>query len=128
MTLTIYSSYFGGLARIPRDLTPVSIARGAPKWFTGRVYLPLAPTWAMLKMTRPDYDRAYDALLAGLDPDQVAKDLGDGAVLLCWERPNIEACHRRRVAEFLEDALRLVVPEWGFPRTPPRPTRRCRRS
>jgi hypothetical protein len=113
--MKLYTSYFGGLATLPSGLTPVCIARGRPRWFKGRSYTPLAPTWAMLKMTRAEFDRAFDAILARLDPEQVAADLGDGAVMLCWEKPH-ERCHRRRCAEWIEAALGIEVPEFGFDR------------
>jgi hypothetical protein len=69
----------------------------------------------MLKLKRPDYDRAFAAQLAGLDPQAVYDLLGENAVLLCWEAPG-EGCHRRIVAEWLEAALVTEVPEFGFPR------------
>jgi hypothetical protein len=41
--------------------------------------------------------------------------LGENAVLLCWEKP-WDACHRCLVAEWLEAALGLEIPEHGFDR------------
>ena len=37
-------------------------------------------------------------MLPALDPRQLYEELGDGAVLLCYESPNVW-CHRRAVAE-----------------------------
>jgi hypothetical protein len=53
--------------------------------------------------------------LDSLDPKQVAEDLGLDAVLLCSESFNIR-CHRRLVAEWLEEKLGTVVPELGYER------------
>jgi len=114
----MFTSYFANLKKIAAehtDLEPVAISVGIPKWFKGRRELRLAPTWAMLKMSSEDYDRHFATILAGLDPAQLAHDLGDRAVLLCWERPG-EPCHRRDVAEWLEQALAIVVPELGIDR------------
>jgi hypothetical protein len=42
-------------------------------------------------------------------------DLGLDAILLCWESFNVR-CHRRLVAEWLEDKLGIIVPELGHER------------
>jgi hypothetical protein len=111
----VYTSYFGNLTKIPAGLRPLGIARGKPKFFTGPSELRLAPSWAMLKMTRPEYDARFAALLAGLEPRELYDALGEDAVLLCWEKPG-EGCHRRLVAEWFEASLAVVVPELGVPR------------
>jgi hypothetical protein len=111
----LFTSFFGNLANIPADLRPVGIARGTPRWYKGASDKRLAPTWAMLKMSRPDYDAAMVAILDRLDPRELYESLGANAVLLCWEKPNLW-CHRRLVAERLEQALGIEVPELGLPR------------
>lgn len=111
----MYTSYFGSLKKLPANLTPVSIALGNPKWYTGRREPRLAPTKAMLRMPREEYDRHYEQILGRLDPKEVFEALGERAVLLCWEAANVW-CHRRRVAEWLEDNLGIVVVEYGFRR------------
>jgi len=110
----IYTSSFGNLKNL-LHLNPVGIARGIPKWYRGRNDRRLAPSWGMLKMSKRDYDRLMFAILEQLAPEQIADDLGDRAVMLCWEPPGIR-CHRRLVAEWLESALDIVVPEVGFDR------------
>lgn len=97
------------LARRP-DLEPVAISVGIPVWYKGRRELRLAPTRKMLTMPAAKYDPLFAAILAKLDPAQLAHDLGDNAVLLCWEKPG-ERCHRRLVADWFEQHLGLVVPE-----------------
>ncbi len=94
------------------SIKPVSIARYAPRWYSGRRYLALAPTRQMLKMGEDDYRVAYQEILERLDPRKVYEDLGPDAVLLCWEKPG-EFCHRRLVAEWLEIHLGIKVPEVG---------------
>ena len=112
----MFTSYFANVKKLPPDLVPVSIARGSPRWFTGQQELRLAPTRAMLKMQKPDYDAAFAEILAKLDPAEIYETLGENAVLLCWEKPG-EACHRRFVAEWLEAALGVEIPEYGFNRS-----------
>ena len=109
----ITTSYFGNLKAIPSGLEPISIARGAPRNYKGRRFYDLAPTWAMLKLPRSEYDRQYDAILDRLNAHEVVEQLGESAVLLCWEKPGFW-CHRRRVAEWLELELEITVPELGF--------------
>lgn len=48
-------------------------------------------------------------MLSKLNPMQVASDL-DGCILLCHEKDS-KHCHRRIVAEWLESALGIKVPE-----------------
>lgn len=118
--MQLFTSNFARLKRIVAPCRPVSIAVGPPRWYRGEAELRLAPTRDMLEMSPEDYDRHYDAILATLDPADVARTLGDGAVMLCWESPNVR-CHRRRVAEWLEAALGIEVPEYGFARVESRP-------
>lgn len=111
----MFTSCYARLKQLPPELVPVSISRGRPRWFKGRVLELLAPTWAMLKMSCEEYDRHFDAILRDLDPNKIAEQLGENAVMLCWEAPNIK-CHRRRVAEWLEESLGIEVTEVGFTR------------
>jgi hypothetical protein len=102
-----------------KDPQAVAISRGKPWWFRGRSYDVLAPTPAMLAAVkegtdgaRAAFDAAFGAQLAQIDPAKVVADLGDGAIMLCWESFNIR-CHRRLVAEWLEQALGIEIPEVG---------------
>jgi len=52
---------------------------------------------------------------SSLDAKQVAEELGPNAILLCWESFNVR-CHRRLVAERLEEKLGIVGPELGHER------------
>jgi hypothetical protein len=97
----------------------VSISRSQPRGWTGRVYEPLAPSWRLLAAAKSgaidedEYTRRYRAeILSKLDPGQVFNDLGEDAVLLCWENSGA-FCHRRLVAEWFEEKLGVPVPEVG---------------
>jgi hypothetical protein len=113
----MWTSYFGNLDNIPPDLRPVAISVGLPRFgrYKGDREPRLAPTRAMLQMSRADYDRAFVAILDRLNPRELYESLGANAVLLCFEKPNIW-CHRRLVAERLEQALGIFVPELGLER------------
>jgi hypothetical protein len=112
----VFTCNFARLKSLPPELEPVSIARFPARWYgSRRRYIALAPKANMLKMTQAEYDPLFEAILSGLDPAKVYADLGENAVMLCWESPHT-VCHRRRVAEWLEQALGLVIPEFGFAR------------
>lgn len=121
----MFTSNFSNVKKLPPELNPISIARGNPTWFNGQCYMALAPTWEMIKrMTWSQYNQSYNNILSRLDPKKVFEELGDNAVLLCWEKiPGKTPCHRRLVAEWLENALNIEIPEWGLTRakTPPYP-------
>src|SRR6266516_2234438 len=80
----------------------VAISQGVPRFYRGKRYMPLAPPRSLLKAKDPElFDREYRKQLDGPD-----------AILLCWESFNVR-CHRRLVAEWLEEKLGIVVPELG---------------
>jgi hypothetical protein len=100
----------------------VSISNGVPNFYRGPQYKKVAPRWNMLKMPREEYDYEFGLILEKLDPEEVYRDLtylgGEDPILLCWEKPN-QWCHRRRVAEWLENSLpgSIIITEYGFERT-----------
>lgn len=108
------------------DLRAVSIAR-YPPWrgalaFKGKRYPALAPSVGLLKAWRANpreifqaeyTQRFYQETLSLLSPGLVYQELGEEAILLCWEAPG-EFCHRRLVASWLEEALGISIPERGF--------------
>ena len=101
----------------------ISIARFGHRGRKGhrgyRRYPALAPRQDMLKMRYEEYRPLYFAMLEQLEAAEVVDDLTRLAgehepVLLCWERPPLTAsnwCHRRMVAEWLEQQLGMSVPE-----------------
>lgn len=115
-----------------RHALAVAISRGVPVWFRGRHYDPLKPPRSMLRLSGAAFARVYtDQVLSKLDPHRVVEELGDGAVLLCWEAPG-RSCHRRLVAAWLTRSTGHPVPEWRYKgvsattRTPARrPRGRC---
>lgn len=98
----------------------VSIAGRSPDWFYGREYKKLAPKWwffanyANSEQTEEDQDiyvEAYiDEVLSKLDPQEVYDDLGEDAILLCWESSE-KFCHRHVVAWWLEQELGIKIEE-----------------
>lgn len=104
------TSYFS--SKLWHGKNAVAISRGIPEWYKGRVYKALAPSWDLVRINdTEEYTRRYrNEVLNRLDPKKVYKDLGDDAILLCWEKPG-DFCHRRIVAEWLENELGIIVPE-----------------
>jgi DNA polymerase I-like protein with 3'-5' exonuclease and polymerase domains len=106
----MHTSYF---AKYRNGPNAVSIAFITPPGFTGRIYKKLAPPgWLLRHKDNPEqYEHAYwFEVLDLLDPTEVYKELGPDAVLLCWEGPD-KFCHRRLVAEWLENSLKITVKE-----------------
>jgi hypothetical protein len=98
-------------AKSAKHRDAVAISRGVPRFYKGRRYLALAPPRWLLKAKDPElFDQEYRKQLDALDARQVAEELGPNAILLCWESFNVR-CHRRLVAEWLEEKLGIVVPE-----------------
>lgn len=95
----------------------VSIAGRAPVWYRGREYKKLAPKFWFFNQYKKDgnqieYIRHYKReVLDVLDPQEVFDELGEDAVLLCWE-PYGEFCHRRCAAEWFQTELGILVPEY----------------
>ena len=93
----------------------VNIAVKPPPYFVGMYYPDLYPQWDFLEQYKIDgdeqkYTRAYyDLVLNRLDPEKVYKGL-KGFTLLCWEKPGM-FCHRRIVAQWIQDNLGIEVPE-----------------
>lgn len=116
------TSYFAAIRKM-KDVDPdrlVSIARWKPFWFDGPEALGLAPHPELLRayksrnIDQAEYTRIFqmqlDALFDGAEG--VVRDLGEDAILLCYERPG-DFCHRRLVAAWIERETGLVVPEWS---------------
>ena len=96
----------------------VSIAGKSPEWYFGAEYKKLAPKFWFFEKYKRDGDKEfyteqyYKEVLDKLDPEEVYNDLGQNAVILCWEKPG-EFCHRHIVAEWLANALDIEVKEIG---------------
>lgn len=107
------TSYYSKNANHPNA---VSIAGKAPDWYKGREYKKLAPKYWFFKKYKEDgdaefYEEAYyDEVLDQLDAQKVLDELGEDAVLLCWESSE-KFCHRHLVANWLEDELGITIEE-----------------
>lgn len=114
--MKIYTSYFAQTKKLATlDIVPIGIARYAPKWFSGDSYKHIAPTSKMFKMTYREYVKAFNTILAGLDPKEVVNDLrrlsgGKDIALLCYEKPD-DFCHRHLVGKWLKDSLGIEIVE-----------------
>jgi hypothetical protein len=103
-------------ARSGKHPDAVAISQGIPRFYKVKRYLPLAPPRSLLNAKDPElFDREYRKQLESLDAKQVAEELGPDTILLCWESFNVR-CHRRLLAEWLEEKLGIVVPELGHER------------
>ena len=101
----------------PRDRKLVSIALWPPRAYRGRLYPLLSPSRVMLNEDEATYREAYQKILDRLAPRKVYQELGEDAVLLCWEKPG-EFCHRRLVAEWFERELGVEVLEYEKKKEP----------
>lgn len=88
----------------------IAISLIVPRGWTGKRYQSLAPSPLLLNLWKSgcleeeDYIEIYkDEVLSHLKPEQVLADLGDGAVLLCWEITGF--CHRHLVIKWLSGEL-----------------------
>lgn len=96
----------------------VSISLSSPQWFKGRQYKKLAPPWNLLSgykagtISEEEYIRIYNKqVLDKLDPNKVYEELGENAVLMCWEKSS-DFCHRHLAAKWLEDNLNIKIEEY----------------
>jgi len=100
----IYTGYFARLKQYKQaGLTPVSIARFKPRWYSGLTYLKLAPTPDMLKMPDEQYRKKFNLILSKLDPVSVVEELKTKSQ---GQPEKLDSfCHRRTVAEWLNKYL-----------------------
>lgn len=94
----------------------VCIALRQPSFFKGKHYPKLAPKQWFLRKYKRDKDEKFYAeqyckeVLEKLDPKEVYEELGEDAVLLCWEGKT-KFCHRHIVAKWLNQHLGIEVTE-----------------
>ena len=107
----IYTSYFGKLKKLPKDIVPISICGKTPDWYKGIQYRVLAPKWDFFKVWKENHDNDYyircfkTQVLDQLNPESVVNRLytlseGKDIVLLCYEKP-LDFCHRHLVSAWL---------------------------
>jgi len=99
-----------------KDHNAVSIAAKAPDFYKGPFYKALAPSWSIFSEWKQTGNnnlyvkRYHEEILAKLSAEKVWQDLGDDAILLCWEAPG-KFCHRKLVANWLLMELGVEVTE-----------------
>lgn len=103
------TSYFANVKKVYGE-NLVSIAGKTPDGFRGRIYSKLAPRyewwmeWKNNHLSEEWYkEKYYSTVLDLLDPHKVVKDIGEDAILCCYEKRG-EFCHRLFVAEWLRKA------------------------
>jgi len=98
------------------DENVVSIAGKSPAWYAGKQYKKLAPKYWFFKKYKDDVDKGFyiehfkKEVLETLDPQKIYEELGENAILLCWEKPG-EFCHRHLVSEWLSKELNIEIKE-----------------
>jgi len=102
------TTYFARAKKLDPTLNLVSIARYTPKGFPGRIMLSLAPSPALLTYVKATgdverYIREFNQQLSKLDVHRVARELGEDAILVCYEGEG-KFCHRHLVADWLRRA------------------------
>lgn len=107
------TSYFAKASEYP---TAISIAGRAPEGFRGRQYKKLAPKVWFFKKYKEDGDEAcytehyYAEVLNKFDAREIFEELGEDAILLCWEAPG-KFCHRHLIAKWLMEELGVEIRE-----------------
>lgn len=114
--------YTSNYARKGQDKCSYAISVGLPHWYKGESLDFLAPTWEMVRgakndiITNQQYTEMYLDLLkernfnAELFMEWVDSNDHD-VYLLCYEKPD-GFCHRRIVADYIENDIGIKVPEW----------------
>lgn len=113
----IFTSYFANRNALNSGLRLITVSLSVPYGWKGERYSYLAPTWEMINLARcgntDEYFKLYsDRILSRLEPLKVYKELND-SILLCWEKPG-KFCHRRIIAQWLENATGNNVKEFGY--------------
>jgi len=108
----ITTSYFKSLAPVGAK---VCIAKKAPRGFRGHHFLELAPSHPWARDWRGSYRKDLETRFPGGEGlrellDRIAK-LVPEPVLCCYESDPGE-CHRRILADYIEEHLGITITEW----------------
>lgn len=101
------TSYF---AKSGRNKNAVAITIRKPRFFKGRHYPKLAPPEWLLDKYKKDGDSVFyrkhyiGEVLDKLNCKEVYEELGENAILVCWEGKD-KFCHRHIIAEWLMERL-----------------------
>lgn len=118
----MYTSYY---SKHGNNRNAVAISVKPPDWYTGVTYPILAPTWDLVRdvksgrITEEEYTTEYLKLIKkrGATPYRTLADLGENAILLCYEKPT-DFCHRHIVALWIETETGIKAPELSTIKTP----------
>lgn len=109
--------------RVPKDQRKnmIIISVGIPKGYEDcKKYDPLKP-YRFRHLSGTRFENAFREYLKSLNPRKVWNDLHTMVrgepILVCWEPP-LKPCHRRIVAEWLEEVLGVKVGELGYEEYP----------
>lgn len=121
--MNIYTSYFAKVKQLQESgfNNLVCVAGYAPKFFydtpNARFYPDLAPRkewfweWKNRHLPNDWYIGKYnETVLSKLNPEKVVEDLGDNAVMLCYEKPG-DFCHRHIIEDWLHKNTGIEVKE-----------------
>lgn len=121
--MKLYTSYFAKVKQLQESgfNNLVCVAGYAPKFFydtpNARFYPDLAPRkewfweWKNGHLSNDWYIEKYnETVLSKLNPEKVVEDLGDNAVMLCYEKPG-DFCHRHIIADWLHKNTGIEVKE-----------------
>ena len=132
----IYTSYFGKLRKLPKNVLPVAICAKIPDWYTGLQYTPLAPRYDLLMKWKDDHNEDdyiqcfNNTTLSNLNIIRVLSDLHSllpedakasmlqfvwnsdeyHIALVCYEKAG-DFCHRHIVANWLRE-YDIECEEW----------------
>lgn len=115
--MKIYTGNFANIKKYTSiGLFPISIALSA-RYFNGTIYRPLNPDRSFLNDQETDYIQKYNQKLKILYIKDVLKDIetlsnGKDVILLCHESAGT-FCHRRLVAEWIQQEVGIEVKELG---------------
>ena len=123
--MKLYTSYFAKVKQLKEmGLKLVCVAGYAPKFFYDTpdvfFYPDLAPRrswfweWKNKHLSNDWYIEKYnETVLSKLNPNKVVEDLGDNAVMLCYEKPG-DFCHRHLIADWIFKNTGITVEEVSF--------------
>lgn len=123
--MKLYTSYFARVKKLNEMgfTNLVCVAGYAPHFYFemgGRFYPDLAPRktwwreWHDKGLGNDWYEQKYyETVLSKLNPEEVVHDLGDNAVMLCYEKSG-DFCHRHIIANWINSTLGIEVEEVKF--------------
>jgi uncharacterized protein YeaO (DUF488 family) len=127
-SMMICTSYFAFIPKLPEGMLKVSVSLYTPQWARIDGCFPcLNPTEQLLREAKSGavssekaMKKYHDEILGKLSPIKVYEELvemlnkssREHLALLCYENPG-ETCHRRFIAQWLEDGNGVFVPEYA---------------